>query len=242
MFLTLALLYFALEYRISEKANLRMIIKSIIVALGLLLLRGGLSAILIVLCLSVAFWNVDLQGRKRIILRYVMILLVAGTSVFLLSMSMGDILLKVQYYITDRDVSEVGSIGLVTINRVSDLYKIPFTFLFAIVMPLGKITDISSWAGIVGSLNVVMAPIAIGAAIDIFLHKREELVLVGTCLVYYLLSIVSSIGIFRHYYSLLFIPIMLYSHMRHQSGNNIRHLWRIGSALYGFLLIIYVLI
>lgn len=242
MLLTISLLYLSLCFRLNKDFNIKKMLFFIFISLLLLLVRGGLSAILIGLCFIIAFLTKDNLEKKKFFQLTVLIIVSFIAILFVFANSLSSIGLKIHSYITARDVSQLGLISLVTITKISDIYKLPFTFLFAIVMPIGFNNDIASWYNIVGIINICMAPISIGAFIDIFYRAKKEWVFIGCCLVYYFISIIASIGIFRHYYSLLFIPIMLFSHLYCDCNLSIKKCWLVGSYFYIALLSIYLFI
>ena len=241
MVLTIYLLYRIIDYRTNRKIGIRKIVKIIIDALLLMLIRGGLSAILIVLCLIMLFFSGEKLDYKKVLTRVIFVILASFIAGYIIYYSMDSINLKIQSYITERETTGLGGISLVTISSVKDLYKLPLTFLFAIVMPIGFNGSIISWFNIVALLNICMVPIAVGALIDVFIHKQKELIIIGCLLIYYVISIIASIGIFRHYYSLLFIPIILFSHIKHWGKSMSKNIWYIGSVFYFVILIIYMI-
>ena len=241
MLLTMYLLLLVIDYRLTKCLGIKRFVKIVFTALALMLLRGGLSAILIVLCLVIGIFTGEKMETGKLIKRGILIVAATVVAVYIISRSMDSIGLRVQSYITGRDVSGLGGISLVTITSIRDLYKLPFTYLFAVVMPIGFGGTLTSWFGIVSLLNICMAPIAIGSAVDIFIHKRDEWMILGCLLFYYIISIVASTGIFRHYYSLLFIPIMLLAHLKHYGMRTSKNLWRIGSVFYMLVIGIYMI-
>ena len=242
MMLTIYLLYRVLNYRVTKEISIKIIVKIALAALALFLIRGGLSTILIVFCFMIAFWTKEkIKGKKKAIQYVGLMLITTGIAIFIILNSMEIINDKMYAYLMGRDVLSQEGIAFVTISNITELYKLPLTFLFAIVMPIGFSGALTSWSDIISILNICMAPIAVGAAIDIFLHKKNEWMFLGCCLAYYSISIIASIGIFRHYFSLLFIPIILFSHFKWYGEGNVKSLWRIGSMLYGSVLVIWLI-
>lgn len=240
MALTIYLLLQAMCCRVVGAVAIQRIVQMSFSALALLLLRGGLSAILIAICFVLAFFTAPKlnynKTMRQLLLKIVALIVVT----FILSQSMYPIVLKIQAYITGKDISALNGISFVTVTSIKDLYKLPFTFLFAVVMPIGFDGPVRSWFDVVSLLNVCMAPIAVGAAIDIFLHKRNEWLFINSCVIYYFISIIASIGIFRHYFSLLFIPLMLFSHLICYGRSHTKNLWIISSCAYVLVLSMYL--
>lgn len=242
MTIIIYLLYHAVKYRDTKKIRLKTLFYVLISALSLLLIRGGISAIFLVLCFSVALFNGEKRGRRQFAQKLCLVIIASVIGAYVLYSSFDIIVLKIQAYIVNRDLSDQGGIALVSITSLKDIYKLPIAFLFAIIMPIG-FDGINSWLSVISVLNVCMAPIAIGATLDILLHNKREFFFIMACYGYYAISIVASIGIFRHYYSLLFIPIMFFAHQQIYGNNRlIKKSWKIGTVVYTAMIISYLFI
>lgn len=239
MALTIYLLLLTMSYRVNGELGAKKIILLFLTSISLLLIRGGFSAILIVVCIFLGF-TIPPKRNRQLVTKLILSGFAILLATFVLYRQLGAIELRFQAYVTNRDISHLGNISLVTITRIRDLYKLPLTYLFAVVMPIGYAGTISSWSDIVGICNICMAPIAIWSAVDFFLHKKEQYAFVLCCLALYFVAIIASIGVPRHYFSLLFIPIMLYSHARHYGSNVFKFISHAGSLLYIVLLSAYI--
>ena len=105
------------------------------------------------------------------------------------------------------------TISLVTITGIKDLYKLPLTYMFSIIIPIQIGSFSNSWLSVVSNINFIMIPIAVGSLLYIFTKKKRDKIVFYSLLGYYLITIIMSTGIFRHYYSLLpitFIPFSDY--------------------------------
>ena len=123
-------------------------------------------------------------------------------------------IMKLGYYINRHEETLTNtSISFITINSFRDIYKLPFTYLFSMIMPINLFGKIDSWYAIVSNINIIMCPISVGAFLEIFKRKYDKAVYWG-CMILYLVSIIASINIFRHYYSLIPITLMNYSSFR----------------------------
>lgn len=241
MVLTIFLIYQTLKFRINRKMNIKTTVQIVLCSLSLLLLRGGLSAILIVICLIIGFISKDkILSKKHLVRRLLLAIFAIAIAAFILARESSSILYKMQYYISARSNSDLGGISLVTITGFRDIYKLPLAFIFAIIMPIGFTGHISTWAELISIFNICMAPVAVGSVIDLFRHKKEEWIVIGSLLIYYCLSIIASIGIYRHYFSLIFIPILLYSHFQCNKNSITKFIWSVGTTLYTIAIAIYL--
>ncbi len=238
MFFTFSLLYYAVKYKKEKKISLFELIKTLIGFTCLLFTRGGLTALLLLVCILIAFGD-EIRIRMNSKTIYLgLIIAMVGIAVFLRSYY--SIFYKLQYYL-DRHSETLGgtSISYITINSIFDIYKLPFTYLFSVVMPIQLLGPIESWYSIVANINVIMTPIAIGATAYIFTKKNNQLVY-WSCLLYYVICIITSINIFRHYYSLM--PFSLIAFANYISdGNRINRRIIVygGGMLFSIMLIVY---
>ena len=170
MLCTFYLLYVAMQYRLYARINKIQTIIFVIAAIILLFTRGGLTAVVLALCAYIAFIkSFRLKIRKKQII--LLILVVAGL-VAVISRSFDTILFKMQYYFTRHKETLGGTtIRFITINGLGDIYKLPFTYIFSIIMPIHLFGNIKSWYSIVANCNVIMTPIAVGATL--YIVKRN---------------------------------------------------------------------
>ena len=237
MLITFYLLYCAVKYRNTHILKPKEIVKIVVGLVCLLFTRGGLSALLMLICIIIAFEDV-IKGRlnaKTLIIGAAIV--VVGAAVFLRSYS--TLIYKLQYYL-NRHVETLGgtAISFITINKVTDLYKLPFTYIFSIIMPIRLFGKIDSWYAVIANINLLMTPVAVGATAYIFTKKKDNLVY-WSCMAYYVISIITSINIFRHYYSI--IPFTYIAYANYLKGNNSRRriIVSVGAVVFSTLLIIY---
>lgn len=238
MLCTFYLLCAALKYRYFGEITKKRVVIIIVFSVALLFTRGGLTAVLLALCALLAFvkdFHFKIEKKQAILFALVAIVVIA-----VLSRSFGTIIYKLQYYFA-RHEETLGdtSIGFIAINGVRDIYKLPFTYIFSIIMPIGLFGKISSWYSIVANCNVIMTPIAVGATLYIFKRDKIDRVVYWGCLALYLISIVTSINIFRHYYSLMPLTLVFFSDYWTKSSNQAKSIVIILSLLFALLLIAY---
>ena len=135
------------------------------------------------------------------------------------------------------NTQEAGNtISIVTITKIKDLYKLPLTYMFSVISPIGIGYFHNSWFSVISNINIIMVPIAIGGIIYIFFKEKPDKLLFKMLMAYYSISIVMSIGIFRHYYSILplaFIPFSNYI----IKAKKVDYLFLILASTFGILII-----
>ena len=209
MWLTFYLLYNSVCYYKEERLSVKTILLMVVSFVILFFMRGGVTAILLLLCFYIMFCE---SLRKTITPgRLALLCFLLAIVVLIVYRSMGLIAYKLSYYI-NRHTETLGNttISALMINSPRDFYKLPIAYLFSVVMPIGLGTFANSWYSVIANVNVVMTPIAIGATFYIF-HKKQESNIYFALLIYYLIAISTSLNIFRHYYSLIPISIIGYS-------------------------------
>ena len=213
MLTTFYLLYQAYHFRLTRSISRVSVLGVILAVITLTLIRGGLSSILYVLCLAIALQDVvrnffkEKPGKLKLTIMIIAVLLVIA----LLIRTSGTIIYKLNFYLKHNEETVVGSnISIFTISSITQIYKLPFSYIFSMVMPIGLNVGWSSWYGVVAHLNVLMTPIAVGAGLYFFKKKKNWFTYL-VCLGYYLISIMTSLNIFRHYYSLIPLSLMFFS-------------------------------
>ena len=206
----------------------------------LLMLRSGLPIILIILCMIIMVADHIKKINIRTFLFIMMGLVVIGILLFRLG---GNILFKLSVYVGGRaSAVESGTIGLLTINSIREIYKLPFTYLFSVVMPIGIGNEIHSWADIVGNINIIMVFISVGSFMFMFMRKKANRLVYWCCMGYYVISIIASIGIFRHYFSLLPFTYVAYSEFKLSANKNMLLIMYLLGAAYAMALMAFYLI
>lgn len=216
MFCFLYLLYNSTlvnRHRNILKRNWGFWIKNIFIAGLLLFLRSGFGALLCVFFVFNLFGIENLIHKRKVQRRFFKIIFpIIFMCTFAFWGYFSTLLYKLQYYINGRSTELASStISFLTINGLTDLYKLPFTYVFSCVMPIGMFKGINSWYDIITNTNIIMVPIAVGATLYIFKKNKVGGIAYWGWLFFYCVSIVTSIGIFRHYYSLMPLSLIAYS-------------------------------
>ncbi|MBQ8136730.1 MAG: hypothetical protein IJ174_04775, partial [Clostridia bacterium] len=202
MLLTMVLFYHAVLIR-QRRFHQARLISTALCALCLLLTRSGVSAALIVLCLLFALvkpgYLKQLKNDKRVLALTIAAGVAAVAVVVLLYPT---IRYKLDYYLSGNAELEGVALRLIAVTSVQDLYKLPLTWFYAMLSPVSLFHEITCYYDITAMLNVTLVPVAVAAVMYLFKKKPDPLVYYG-CLLYYLISVIPSIAIFRHYFSLL---------------------------------------
>ena len=217
MLLTMVLFYHAVLIRQGRFHPARLV-STVLCTLALLLTRSGVSAALIGLCLLIALVKpgfLALIKKDRRVLVLTVACGVAATAV--IALLYPTIRYKLDYYLSGNTENEGMALRLITVTGLKDLYKLPLTWFYAMLSPVSLFHKIECFYDITAMLNVTLIPVAVAAAMYLFKKKPDPLVYYG-CLLYYLLSAVPSIAIFRHYFSLL--PLTLAGGSAFAAGMN----------------------
>lgn len=239
MLITFFLLYKAAKYRKTNILSLKELIAMLVLALILMLTRSGLSIILFFCCVIIAFvndYNFLSHIRKRL---FIFAPLVLAVIIILFYRYGGTIIYKLTYYLNRHEETLTGlTLAFLTINSILDIYKFPFTYIFSNIMPIDMFSGLGSWYLVVSNLNIIMCPISIGAALYIFRKKPDNIVF-WACFMLYAVSIVTSINIFRHYYSLLPVTLIAFSDFSVTSSRNTKRIYYLVSFVFVFVLLIF---
>ena len=142
----------------------RMRLKDFLCLTGILavstFIRSGLS-FFIALLLGLIYLNYAKETLKR---WYTVVLFLIGIVgiVVLWVYSMDSIETKYMAYVVDKN-SGGGAISLVEIRTMGDIWKYPFALLFAMLLPINNTGGLTSWIELVGYLNIVILPVALGS-------------------------------------------------------------------------------
>lgn len=186
------------------------ILLTILSAVGILSTRGGLSVIFLVLAVIYVYAGIIKEHMNAKHIFAIIMLCIVGA--IIIYRSYGAILLKFKAYISESDITADMGLGrYLKVNKISDIWKLPLSFFASCILPIGLPQRVSTWIDIVRIGNYAMLPIAVGALFYIALCKKKDGDLFRVCGGYYLITIISSILIYRHIFSLLPIPIMAFS-------------------------------
>lgn len=234
MLLTFTTLYIALKTRLDKRIDKKSVLVYIISFLILFLLRSGLTVLLVLATLVLAYG----QRIKKQMSPKMLLIVVIGIAFLIVAFvkSYDDIIFKSTYYLGRKE--GLSGLSIASIKSIGDIWKLPITYLYSIISPIDLSAPIESWLAIVQHINIIMTPIAVGAFLYFFIHKDNRDV-DFILLAIYLVPAVISIGIFRHYYSALPIPIMYAVSFREKMTYSYFAVWMFSSLIYVIALVIY---
>ncbi len=182
------------------------------VKLGILIIasisiRSGLIVPICIL-LIVIYYSNNKNNISKIRLAFFSILFIVSVLVITFY-SVDTISRKFSAYVLESEVPTSGLISYATIKSYTDIYRYPIAFLFALLLPINTSGTISTWAAVASSLNIVSLPIAIGVLLYLLYWGYKRDTMFWCIQILYLITIVTSLGIFRHqYYLQPFMMIM----------------------------------
>lgn len=239
MLCTFYLLYKAVGYRYTQRIKISDIIKMVLMALVLMMIRSGASAIWIVLCFVIMFVKKSLNKKinPKVLIATFLALILGGVIMLKL---WGVILYKMNYYLFAHENIADASISILTISGIKDIYKLPFAYVFSIIMPISMFGQLTSWASIINNLNICMVPISVGATLYI-LKKKPDRTVFWCCLLYYCVYVITSINIFRQYAALIPFSLIAYCDFINKASKKEKFIFGIGSIMFATLLVFYYL-
>lgn len=103
-----------------------------------------------------------------------------------------------------------GNINIIRIDGLSQIYKLPLTWIFSTFFPISFRINVNSWSGILGLLNYASIFIAPGYIFYTISYKKDTVqkIFFYPMLALHLLVIIAVINIPRHYYFLHFYIII----------------------------------
>lgn len=207
--------YKAAKFRCLKEISRSEIVMIAVCCLLMLLLRSGFSVVI----LGVAFVIAADINLKRMNLKKTVYYSIIGVGVLLFVAAFwATIRFKLLHYTVDRREGVASNtISFLMISSVFDIYKLPFTYLFAAVSPVEPFCQAHNWYALVANLNVIMCPIAVGSLFYAIQKKKDWNVYLGTLLLF-VFTIVTSLNIFRHYYSLMPFIFIYFSEFHNKAS------------------------
>lgn len=242
-FLTLIMLSLMYQvYNCKTIFTLSKLIKIVLLLSAFTMLRRGLTPLLVLGIGYIEYKKGDSNIFFNTQWKKVLVLIVTVILCYIFYVYFYDIIkLKYEAYVLTRKSSSStgGLINYVLINTPFDLWKAPFTYAFTVIQPLYFGNDIANWEGVVGILNVCSIPIVIVNLIYIFLKKQNNTFWIVIMTLFIVMLVVSA-GITRHFYYLLPYVFIFYSAGITTKNNLIRVANKCGiiiSLIYGILIL-----
>ncbi len=243
VFVTFSVLYillFLLNVINHEKFKVRSVVFALLLACAVRFTRG---AVIETILLSFAIMLIGKLIKDKKFLQSLIIFLICLVFIFVFrNYFISAFTEKIDNY-SDTVIGGSTTAGIIKIRSIKDIYKLPFTVLFASLQPMAtNIFNLSGtnrfWLHLLSVLNISIYPIAFGNIIYIFRRKKNFLFWLSTGILYCAV-IILSLGVFRHYMFLLPIIIINYSLY---SENRIEVNYNIGiENLLSFFLFVFVM-
>ena len=151
----------------------------------------------------------------------------AAAMYFFVLLNLEDITRKLYAYILSNADAGESTIAMFEIRSPGQLYRYPFSYLFALVQPLNINFSLKNWFQMAGILNVVALPVAIANFYYLLNFKFKKDYLYWITQVLFLITILASLGIVRHQYYLQPF-IMIYGAM-YICNNKRLTFWKVSS-------------
>lgn len=200
-------LYMILRFYKYGKINM---ILFFIVTVPLQWLRTGLPIFLFgVLGLAIFMRYFDKNKITKFIMFFIVSILVIIIMKFVFIDKLELIRSRFKLYMENgRDYS--GNINIIRIDSLSEIYKLPLTWIFSTFFPISFRWNASSWYEILGLLNYISIFIGPGYIFYSIFHKKTstQKLFFYPMLALHLLVIIAVINIPRHYYFLHFYMII----------------------------------
>lgn len=243
MLCTFYLLYAAAKFRYFTSLKRSEWTFMFIAAIILMGIRSGISLIFFVICGIIMFYKGIKSIKHPKIKIAIIVILSTIVGIALLVKFQEVILHKMRAYLGESNESrESSAISFLMINKITDIWKVPFSYMFSILMPFSLFAELNSWSSVISNINVCMIPIAVGATLDIFLKRKADRIVSWSCFAYYMIYVITSLNIFRQYASLLPISLIAFSnYYLNESRDNKKMLILISLFVLAILIVFYSL-
>ncbi|MDB4652928.1 glycosyltransferase family 39 protein [Akkermansiaceae bacterium] len=124
-----------------------------------------------------------------------------GTTYFIDNFSLGQ--RKFESYVVGRVDDNADTISIFQITGLIELYRAPLAFVFGLLQPINLTSRIVSIGGFVGMINLFGIVLASGNVLAVFDRRIRSLKFTWIIHCLFLITLISSLGISRHYYFLL---------------------------------------
>jgi 4-amino-4-deoxy-L-arabinose transferase-like glycosyltransferase len=170
-------------------------------------LRSGFSILLIASVLVLSFIREKEYSNRFKLKKVFYFLLILIIFIFCATFYFIDnfdiIQRKLLAYVIERANSESDTIAMFQISSLSDFYKLPFSFIFALLQPINLTSKILSVSGFVGVINLFGIFLASGNILALFDKKIRGLNFTWIINALFIITLITSLGISRHYYFML---------------------------------------
>lgn len=215
--------------------------KNIVAILFLLFLgttiRSGLTVFVLFLLIALYFESNKQKVSKVYLIFFTVLLLVVFSLMTYYSLEI--IERKFSAYVLESKITMGGTLSYVAIKSFSDVYRYPVAFLFSMLLPVNTSGMIRSWFEVTGLLNFVVVPVAFGCLYFLLNFKMKKDLFYWCIQILYFITILTSLGIFRHqYYLQPYMMIFFASFLYHLKK---RFIFKYSSVALTLLYLIFIL-
>ena len=173
-------------------------------------LRSGLSVFIafLIFYLYINAKGFSLSSSKV----WIILVFMCIGSYFLYQYNVDSIDTKFNAYIENYEEVSKGIISYIYIKSFDQIYKYPIALFFMMLLPIKTTSGIHSWGEVVSSINFVVMPIAFGCLCYIFNWKIKKNAFFWSIQLLFLITIMTSLGLFRHSYYLQPYTMIFFSH------------------------------
>lgn len=238
------LLIFYLVYKSKNLFNFRDLALLTILLVLFTLTRSGMLPILIA-CVGYIEYNKADNKYNKTFYTFISIIVTFVAGYYLYLYNMDVINHKLDAYVANRAGGSTYNgtfIQHVMVNNIWDIWKIPFAFLFTILQPLYIGGKIENWNELTGFFNIAFIPVVIGNGLYIFCKEKNNKIFWIVMMVIFSIMIFVSLGVFRHFYYLMPLPMIFYADYFLLHGSKNRQMVRKASisvtTVYAFAMLI----
>lgn len=241
VFLSMAVLYvlmIILKWYENLGITVWEVIFTILLAVCIYLTRGAVVEFL-GLALTVFMVAHYIRNKKQV-MAVLVVLVGAILFVILKDDVLGAFETKIDDYNSESYISD-GMLRYIQINKLTDIWRLPFTYFFAIIQPMTMSLfnfNWTDWSPFLRLLNIAAYPIAFGNLAYVVMKKHNIIFWLATFVMFAaVLSL--SLGIYRHYMFLYPTLLINYSLVKELKNKTAKSFIRIGSiALFALVIVL----
>lgn len=204
------LVYTAISVRHGQRFDMARLLVCAISSVLLLGLRSGFGAIVICMCLLVAVAPKTLKECQENIYIVAPIFAALAISVIAILANWGVFEHKISAYLELSNKVD-GPLSLFAISSLNELYKLPVSYFYAMLLPIGGNESISSCFDLICSMVYLNVPIATGAFLFLFTRRKADPLSCWAMAALFFITVITSITVFRHFFSLLPVSVIFFA-------------------------------
>lgn len=188
--------------RCAGHIKLKDVIIMALLVLASMLTRTGLVVLVLAALLVVLYKKGEYKVRFSSLV--IVLPIIVAIAAYVISLSWEPIQRKIVSYVYEFSLdSEKDTIDFFVIKSPGQIWKYPFSLMFLLFQPLRlSVSSIKCWMDVAGYLNIATVPVALGNIFYLSNLKLKKSYLYWLTQLFYLLTIVTSLGIVRHQFYL----------------------------------------